>query len=353
MMKQANTIDYFTYLNLDKLLNAQHMESTVHDEMLFIITHQTYELWFKQIIHELDDVLQLFNQEVLGDTLIYRVVSRLQRIIKIKQLMISQIKILETMTPMDFLEFRDLLGSSSGLQSYQFRLIEVKLGIRYDKNSSFITNLNETQQNLIHQAMQKPSLATLVEKWLERTPFLATKDFSFWHSYQHAVQNRFASDTQKILQNNEFTDLEKQARLKQIEQAKSHFAALFDDILYDQLVESGDRQMSRLATSAALLIYIYRDQPVLQLPYMLLSALVEVDDLLTAWRYAHIAMVQRMIGQRMGTGGTSGQNYLQHALSSRKIFTDLTNLATFLVRGSELLPLSDSVKQQFGFHYSN
>src|SRR5262245_52069785 len=105
-----NRIEYSNYLQLDKLLDAQSPVSIFHDEMLFVITHQTYELLFKQILFEIDAVSQSLSKDALPDTEIFKVVSRLQRIIKIQKIMVDQIKILETMTPMDFLEFRDLLG---------------------------------------------------------------------------------------------------------------------------------------------------------------------------------------------------------------------------------------------------
>lgn len=357
MKDTIQAVEYHSYLQLDKILNAQSPESTklgntIHDETLFIIVHQVYELWFKQILHEIDDVRQTLSKDVLTDTSIYNVVSRLQRVIKIQHLMINQIKILETMTPMDFLEFRDFLGASSGLQSFQFRLFEIKLGVHYEKTTPFISRLNQSQQEIINQTLSEFSLLKLVEKWLERIPFLSIKDFSFWNNYKLAINNMLQEERGKIFQNAMLTEDEKQVRLQQLVQNESHFTALFDDDLYNKLLENGERHMSRLATSAALLIYIYRDQPVFQLPYMLLSCLVEIDELLTSWRHAHILMVQRMIGHRMGTGGTSGQNYLMHAMLSRKIFGDLTNLATYLVRGSNLPPLTDIIKQQLGFHYT-
>lgn len=356
-MTTTNALDYHTYLQLEKILDAQIPQSSkhgaeIHDETLFIIVHQVYELWFKQILHEIDNVRANFEQEKLGDTAIYRLVSRLQRVVKIQHLMINQVKIIETMTPMDFLEFRDLLGPSSGLQSYQFRLLEIKLGVSYEKHTPFMSRLGKPQQHLLTEALQQPSLLSLVEKWLERTPFLAIKDFSFWDNYKSAVQSMLKKQREQINQDTLLTPTEKQSRHEQIQQTELHFNALFDDNLYDRLLESGERRMSRKATSAALLIYFYRDHPIFHLPFMLLSELIEIDDLLTRWRHAHILMVQRMIGHRMGTGSTSGQQYLNHAMQSRKIFGDLTNLASFLVRSSELPPMSDQVKQQLGFHYT-
>ena len=128
-------LTYRKYLQLDTILDSQHLKSEengnqIHDEMLFIIIHQAYELWFKQILHELDSVLTMFKGNYVQEENLGIVVSRFDRIIEIQKLLINQIGILETMTPMDFLEFRDLLTPASGFQSAQFRLIENKLGMQ-------------------------------------------------------------------------------------------------------------------------------------------------------------------------------------------------------------------------------
>ena len=126
---------YADYLQLGRILGAQSLESerhgrTAHDEMLFIIVHQAYELWFKQMLWDLDSVLDAFSGATVEEQDVGRAVSRLARIIAIERLMLEQVNVLETMTPLDFLEFRDDLIPASGFQSAQFRLIENKLGLR-------------------------------------------------------------------------------------------------------------------------------------------------------------------------------------------------------------------------------
>src|SRR5512133_3905264 len=126
---------YSNYLQLDKILGSQQPESfktehPAHDEMLFIIIHQSYELWFRQILFELDYVLKVFSKEKINDNSedLNLVAHRLGRVIRILELLNQQVSILDTMTPLDFLEFRNLLIPSSGFQSTQFRLIEAVLG---------------------------------------------------------------------------------------------------------------------------------------------------------------------------------------------------------------------------------
>ena len=120
---------------MDRLLSAQELESesqghAVHDEMLFIVVHQAYELWFKQILWELDDLLRIFGKDQVDETDMGTAHARLRRIVEIETVLIQQIDVLETMTPLDFLDFRDLLFPASGFQSVQFRMVENKLGMR-------------------------------------------------------------------------------------------------------------------------------------------------------------------------------------------------------------------------------
>ena len=132
---------YSDYLGLDKITGSQHPVSfkegniPAHDEMLFIVIHQAYELWFKQILFELDYILKVFDKEVINDNSedLNLVLHRLRRIIKIFELLNQQVGILDTMTPLDFLEFRNLLTPSSGFQSAQFRLIEATLGLQMER----------------------------------------------------------------------------------------------------------------------------------------------------------------------------------------------------------------------------
>ena len=348
-------MNYHDYLHLDQILTAQHPKGTalnrpVHDEMLFIIVHQAYELWFRQILHDLDDVRSVLGQEDLGDTAIWRIVSRLQRIVKIEQLMIDQVRIMETLSPLDFIDFRDNLGTSSGLQSFQFRLFEIRLGAGYPQgNIPALQCMPASQQAILKQASSEPSLLTLVERWLERIPFLQTEDFSFWENYRQAVSKVFEEEYAGILASTSISASDRETRLSQLEQSKIHFEALFDEESHAALRHDGKRSLSRLATMAALMIHIYCDQPVLQMPCLLLTHLVEIDTLLARFRYAHLSMVQRMIGARPGTGGTSGQGYLMHALQARSVFHDLTGLPVFLVKRSALPPLPERLRTLFGF----
>ena len=141
-MSNKKLLNYADYLKLETILNSQDLKSAeggtpAHDEMLFIIIHQVYELWFKQVLHELDSVLDVFGQDSVDESNVSLAVSRLDRIIEIQKVLIDQIRILETMTAMDFLEFRDDLFPSSGFQSAQFRVLENKLGLQPNERINY------------------------------------------------------------------------------------------------------------------------------------------------------------------------------------------------------------------------
>src|SRR6187399_645369 len=143
MSEKFTSVHYHSYLHLDKILDAQFPRSaqvekvTAHDEMLFIIMHQVYELWFKQIIHELESISVMFEDNLMDEREISTAVNRLERIIEIQKLLIEQINVMETLTAMDFLDFRQYLFPASGFQSLQFRVIENLLGLKLDQRLQY------------------------------------------------------------------------------------------------------------------------------------------------------------------------------------------------------------------------
>jgi len=363
MKKQIPPQYYHDYLNLENLLTSQKLLSEkigqkAHDEMLFIIIHQVYELWFKQILFELDSIIRAFDRDVIRESHIGIAVSRLNRIIEIQRILIDQIQVLETMTPMDFLDFRDLLTPASGFQSIQFRLIENKLGLKADSRyeygrRDYKSQMHDEHQMILKKSEASSSLFELVERWLERTPFLVFEDFNFWEQYRSAVDKMLASDREIILENNTLSNKEKKTHLKEYENTEIMFDAVFDKKKHDDLVNKSERRLSHKATQAALLILLYRDRPILHNPYKLLNKLMDVDELLTTWRYRHTLMVTRMIGRKIGTGGSTGSSYLKETAERHRIFADYGNLTTFLIPRSSLPKLPDEIIRNLGFYYNS
>jgi len=352
---------YRDYLELDKILNAQHPESTkagneiAHDEMLFIIIHQAYELWFKQILFELDFVMGIFKKEKIDDNSedLNLVRHRLNRIIKIIELLNQQVSILDTMTPLDFLEFRNLLMPASGFQSVQFRLMEARLGLnmdnRYDKDYYKRTNEGgfETKDfELINKIETDETLLHLINNWLERMPFFENE---FWKDYQTqftTVENihPFWSDY-KIIYKSGLTQRET-TKIKD-----------FDFIFFEEKNDFTDEEakqikptLSSSAMKAALFIMLYRDFPAFQTSYQILDALIEIDHQLATWRHKHLVMVRRMIGMRMGTGNTRGRGYLEGALNHHYVFRDLAGLSTFLIERKKLPRLPGELIKKLSYN---
>ncbi len=361
MTRPHDPVDYGEYLQLQKLLSSQAPKSVeagapAHDEMLFIVVHQAYELWFKQILHELDSVMALFHRDSVDERSVGVAVARLERIHEIQRILLEQLRVLETMTPLDFLEFRDLLIPASGFQSVQFRLIENRLGLRKNARAPLQhmpapAKVPDGQIGALRRSEDEPSLFDLVERWLERTPFLELPGFQFWEQYGAAVARMLAADRATIEANPALSPAERGPQLRELESTAKSFAAVLDEAAHEKLRAAGERRLSHRATRAALFIHLYRDQPILHLPFRLLRSLVDVDELLASWRYRHALMVHRMIGTKIGTGGSSGHSYLLSTVERNKVFADLFNLSTFLISRSALPALPEDLERRLGFYF--
>lgn len=362
--KKYSTIHYKEYLQLDKLLGAQKMrsleldEKPAHEEMLFIIVHQSYEIWFKQIIHELESVIDTFDDPVVDDRKVGIAVARLNRVSKIFNLLVEHMSIMETMTPLDFLDFRNYLFPASGFQSYQFRKVENLLGLPEDERLTYAghhyaTFFSEEEQKELAKINDGGTLFHAVEDWLERLPFLKMGDFKFLELYKAAVERMVAKEAKAIKESDYLDDKEKEMRLRMMGNTDSYFKSILDPEFHAECVKQGTQRLSYKATLAALMINLYNEEPLLQLPYRFLICLVDLDSLLTTWRYRHAQMVLRMLGRKIGTGGSSGHGYLKKTAEKHHIFKDLHNISTLLIPRSELPDLPPKVKQELGFYYKD
>jgi tryptophan 2,3-dioxygenase len=331
-----SNVYYPDYLQLDKILNAQAPESDkhgvqAHDEMLFIVIHQAYELWFKQMLHEVGSVIGMFSDHHVDDNNgeLNIAVHRLQRVKTILDVLVHQMDIMETMTPLDFLDFRDLLRPASGFQSMQFKVLEARLGLRMEARfgKQYYTSQLKPEHKAEIEALEKlPTLLELVNAWLERMPFLQEK---YWPSGEDGF----------------FTKLERiyDASLVQGEEGN---AAIWRKIFVDGAPE---RRLSPAACRSALFIMLYRDEPIFQQPFRFLEALLDIDEAMAAWRGRHLNMVHRMIGLRVGTGGSTGKAYLRGAMDSHYIFSEVADLSSFLFERRKLPPLPAQLKEALGF----
>ncbi len=258
-------LTYTDYLRVNDLLALQRPLSSgpEHDELLFIIIHQVYELWFKQVLHELDYLGRLLRE---GDT--PRALHTFRRILTILKTLVAQIDVLETMTPLEFLSFRSRLESASGFESYQFRELEFRLG-------------QKRQHVLRHYPEGTPARAQLEARY--RQPAL-------WDDFL-----RYLADQGLPVP---ATELE-----RDVTEAVTSSTAV-QDVLID----------------------VYRQRPILS---RVCERLVDLDEGLQEWRYRHVKMVERTIGNKPGTGGSSGVDYLSGTLF-QPLFADLWAIRTRL-----------------------
>jgi len=248
-------ITYADYLKLDELLGAQQPLSGLHDEMLFIVIHQTKELWMKQMLHELELAVSLVEADHFAEA--YKALARISRI---QSVMTLSWDVLSTLTPVDYLAFRGVLGTSSGFQSAQFREFEFRLGLKNAEYLQYHAQGGEDRRRL-ELALERPSLRDASLGALERAGF-----------------------------------------------------------------DLGDRSVEAVA---AAWLEVYRDSERWFDLYQLAEKLVDLDDAMAAWRHKHVLTVERIIGNKTGTGGSAGASYLRSTLDKR-IFPELWALRTDL-----------------------
>jgi tryptophan 2,3-dioxygenase len=263
MPDRSPALTYSSYLALDEVLGAQRPRSDEHDELLFIVVHQVYELWFKQLLHETAHLQSRLDH---GDT--PHALHALHRMLAILKVAVAQIDVLETMTPRQFLGFRDRLDAASGFQSAQFRELEAVLGRREPSVVEHYPHGSDARRR-IAAALGRPAL---FDSYLR---YLATRG--------HAVPRE----------------------------------ALTRDVA---------EPWTPSAAVQRVLLDVYRDDGE---PAQLAERLVDLDEGVQEWRYRHVKMVERTIGTRAGTGGSAGTAYL-HTTLSTPMFPDLWAIRTAL-----------------------
>ena len=252
MSEKFTSVHYHSYLELDKILDAQHPRSIAvekveaHDEMLFIIMHQVYELWFKQIIHELSSIASMFEGDRMDEREISKAVARMERIIEIQKLLIEQINVMETMTAMDFLDFRQYLFPASGFQSLQFRIVENMLGLKEEQRLTY----NNMPYDIVFSGAQKEKLKTVIEgksllthiiDWLERTPFLEFDKFNFLDAYKKAVEHMLQKERDAIQASDILSEETKKQRLIMVGDTGTYFQAVFDESKFEDMRARGEQ----------------------------------------------------------------------------------------------------------------
>jgi tryptophan 2,3-dioxygenase len=258
MSSEDPAVTYGSYLEIDRLLELQRPRSDgpEHDEILFIVIHQVYELWFKELLHEFDRVMQLLRSDQGA-----KAQHTLKRILTILKVLVAQVDILETMTPLEFLTFRNRLAAASGFQSDQFRQIEFVLG-------------NKSRASIERFGADTRARAALERRWAEPT---------LWDAFLAYLQREGYPIPQAQLSRDTSARVEPSPEIQQV------------------------------------LVDLYRKDPKNS---ELCERLVDLDEGIQEWRYRHVKMVERTIGVKPGTGGSSGANYLRTTIG-QPAFPDL------------------------------
>ena len=269
-------LTYGGYLKVRELISLQHLRSDPrqHDEMLFIIIHQVYELWFKELLHELDTIIErLDSNEPLAAHRLVR------RCIEVERVLVDQIAVLETMMPTDFLAFRDHLMPASGFQSFQFREIECASGL---KDPRFLRNYDPgtPEHEKLKARLKQPSVADAYYALLSRRGFNVTG-------------NTYAGEAANDKQRDETAERQRIDELLRLYQNVEQHYDLF----------------------------------------LLTESLIEYDEMFSMWRLRHVKMVERMIGSKTGTGGSEGAAYLKKTVE-RTFFPELWELRSYLSKRS-------------------
>ncbi len=346
-------ITYSEYLHLAELLQLQDGSNAGRrdisaDELHFIIVHQSFELWFKLVLNQLSEARNLLASENVEEQSIPLIVHHLERSTEILKLMQSQWKVMETLSPQGFLAFRDELGTASGFESFQMRGLEIILGLDkvhrpggMDPLAHFKKLADESEDGRkawqwLQELSEQETLVEVLMNWLSRTPINGSSSGD--QGDEEAVRS-FIEGHLAAMQAHDEEALERHRKLGTpgIEKMAERFASSLE-AAREFLLPGGNIMRQR---AGLLFIESYRELPLLAWPRKLIDKMVEMEQQLLLFRHHHARMVERMIGRRVGTGGSSGVDYLD-ATTKARIFTDLWQVRSILVKRDALPELEDS-----------
>jgi tryptophan 2,3-dioxygenase len=339
---------YWDYLSLDRLLTLQEVlgGAVSPDELHFIIVHQAYELWFKLVLSQLRLARDNLAAPHLPEERVPFVVHHLGRVNEILRLCVEQFRVMETLPPQDFLDFREKLTPASGFQSFQMREVEMILGLADDQRVPYgnvqalahIRSFGDATpaallaRARIEAASQETTLRDALVRWLARTPIqgsspddaaddAAVDGFIDAYLARSAAHQRAGVDAlARVLGESE--------RARIAERVEVGLAATTTFLRQDD-------RTTRRARAGLLFIESYRELPLLAWPRLLLDTVVELEEQLILFRHRHARMVERTIGRRVGTGGSSGVEYLDKTTAAR-IFPELWAVRTALLPREQL-----------------
>jgi len=352
---------YWDYIRVEELLDLQsgleEDESRLSDhEVLFITVHQVFELWFKLVLRELTSLRNVLARNPVPESGIARACAHLERMTRIFRSSVHHWEVIESLGTRDYLDFRDKLFPASGFQSAQLREMEILLGLQDDErigmgaDGKVLEALKDpagspspSLERVERRLADTPTLLGALGDWLWRTPIRGSRPGEegdeaavggFLEEYLVAFEGAGQRTAEMAIAAGAPDPAAMAERYrKELGEARAFF-----------LCE--DARQSRIR-AAVLFIESYRDLPLLAWPRQLLSRLVEFEQAMVIFRQRHARMVERIIGRRIGTGGSSGVNYLDQSALSYRIFKDLWTVRTFQIRADALPPIGDPSPYDF------
>ncbi|AEG67626.1 tryptophan 2,3-dioxygenase protein [Ralstonia solanacearum Po82] len=349
-------MNYWDYIKVEALLSLQsgsdEDETQVgNDETLFIIVHQIYELWFKLILRELTAARDLLRQDPVPGHQITAGVRSLRRAIAVFEQANQHFRVMETMTTRDFLDFRERLTPASGFQSAQLREIEILLGLEDEERiaighaCSFKDALklpNGAASAATHRVEARiahgPSFKQCLYEWLSRLPIDGSNEPAAAERFLHDYLRSMRDESRHRLQ----TAIDRGLGAEEVERLRARYQAqdanaeaylLAED---DPGADVATRKKRRAVRAAMVFIESYRELPHLTWPREMLESVVELEQSMLIWRQRHARMVERMIGRRVGTGGSAGVDYLDQTALRYRVFSDLWTVRSLLLRKASL-----------------
>ena len=348
--------NYWDYIRVGDLLRLQEgiegdEARLADDEVVFIVVHQVYELWFKLVLRQLGSARDVLAQDVVPEESIATVCSGLDRCVRILRVAVQHFEVVESIQTRDYLAFRDKLFPASGFQSAQLREIEILLGLPADERIPFGSDRDawldalkdhhgqrgEGWERVQARLADRPSLREALEAWLARTPIRGSSPgdagddevvAGFLADYRAAHEVAVRRLVASIGETAGVPPAALEARHQREIQGARDFLEVEDP-----------RQ--RRVRAALVFIESYRELPLLAWPRQLLAGVVELEQAFTIFRQRHARMVERVIGRRTGTGGSAGVDYLDETALRYRVFRDLWAARTLQLAADDLPPLAD------------
>lgn len=362
----SRVANYWDYIRVEDLLSLQagfeDADSRVaDDEVLFIVVHQIYELWFKLVLRELEAARDLFNQNPVPDIELATAVRKIRRVTVIFEQAQHHFRVMETLTTRDYLAFRDRLIPASGFQSAQLREIEILLGL--DDSARIALGPKGYRDALLDdkgspspaakrveaRLASGPSLRAVLYAWLARTPIDGSASEASALAFLERFLDAYRDEARSRLANVEaqLTDPAELARVRERHEGDARQAEAFLLATDDPALDEVERARRRHVRAAIVFLESYRELPRLAWAREVVDAILEMEQAMLVWRQRHARMVERVIGRRTGTGGSAGVDYLDQTALRYRVFGDLWAVRTLLVKQSRLPPLEHESDYRF------